>query len=245
MVLDLSAMSRAEKVDYATRVLGTVATVRSAAGVPHWLVIDEAHHVFPRDGAPAAPLLDPGPEALCLSTLSAEDLAPAVRPLANVVASTDLDAFAAAARVVAAARAAGAPRVAGGRLHPGEAMLGRLDGGAAARFRIQRRRVTHRRHVRKYTEGELPPERSFFFRGPRRELNLRAANLVRFVELAEGVDEATWLHHLRGHDYSRWIREVIKDPELAAAVAASEASPAPAAESRRRVLEEIRRRYAV
>ena len=46
-VLDLSAMSRSEKVAYATTVLATVATVRSSLGLPHWLVVDEAHHVFP------------------------------------------------------------------------------------------------------------------------------------------------------------------------------------------------------
>jgi hypothetical protein len=105
--------------------------------------------------------------------------------------------------------------------------------------------VQHRRHIRKYTEGELPPDRSFFFRGPQDALNLRAANLARFVELADGVDEGTWLHHLGKRHYSAWIRDMIKDPELAAEIESVEATHAPASESRRRVLELIRARYAV
>jgi hypothetical protein len=36
------------------------------------------------------------------------------------------------------------------------------------------------------------------------------------VQLAEGVDDDTWSHHLRRGDYSRWFRKEIKDKELAA-----------------------------
>jgi len=105
--------------------------------------------------------------------------------------------------------------------------------------------VQHRRHVRKYTEGELPPDRSFYFRGPAGALNLRAANLVRFVELAEGVDEPTWAWHLGQGDYSTWAREQIKDDDLAGALATVETAGLPPAESRRRALDEIRARYTV
>src|SRR5262245_19467240 len=133
----------------------------------------------------------------------------------------------------------------GSPLARGEAMLVPLDGSgtSAVRFRVAPREVEHRRHVRKYTEGELPADRSFYFRGPENRLNLRAANLVRFGELAEGVDEATWGHHQRGGDYSRWIRQMIKDVELADQIAALEGDRTQSpAESRRRVLEAIRTR---
>jgi sarcosine oxidase delta subunit len=36
-----------------------------------------------------------------------------------------------------------------------------------------------------------------------------------FIQIAEGLDDETWLHHLRCGDYSRWIREAIKDEALA------------------------------
>jgi hypothetical protein len=114
------------------------------------------------------------------------------------------------------------------------------------RFTVDPRKSDHRRHIRKYAEGELPPDRSFYFRGPRNALNLRAANLVRFCELAEGVDEPTWEHHRSRGDYSTWIRDVIKDPELAqAAEAAEKASGLSPGESRSRLLDAVRQKYSV
>ena len=56
---------------------------------------------------------------------------------------------------------------------------------------------------------------SFYFRGPEEKLNLRAQNLMVFIQLAEGVDDVTWLHHLHQGDYAHWFRDVIKDADLA------------------------------
>ena len=247
LVLDLSAMTLTEKVSYATKVLGAVAAVRSTSGLPHWLVIDEAHHILPAEGSPAADLLGPEREALCLITLAADVLTPQVRALPNAVASTDLAAFQAGLRsVVTEHRASPPPLATGGPLQRGEAALAWLaPGQGAVRFRVGRRRIQHQRHVRKYVEGELPAERSFFFRGPDQALNLRAANLARFVELAGGVDERTWAHHLARGEYTRWLRDMIKDPDLAADVEALQSAGLPPAESRRRALGLIRERYAV
>jgi hydroxymethylpyrimidine pyrophosphatase-like HAD family hydrolase len=244
LVLNLSAMTRAEKVSYATKALGVVAAVRSMSGLPHWLILDEAHHILPADGSPATELLRAGLESLCLITLRVEDLAPDARSLPTAVASTELGAFATA--LTSMREGAMPTAIPGGPLERGEAALAWLqESPRAVRFRVARRRVQHRRHVRKYTEGELPPDRSFFFRGPTGSLNLRAANLTRFVELAEGVDEPTWTHHLERGEYSAWIREMIKDPELATEVGALEAAGDERATSRRRVLDAIRARYAV
>jgi hydroxymethylpyrimidine pyrophosphatase-like HAD family hydrolase len=231
LVLNLSALSLGDKVTYATKVLAVVSAVRAASGLPHWLIIDEAHHVVPAEGSAAVDLVRAGAESLALITMSPDLLAADVRREVRTMLTTEPTA------------AAGGPPLA-----RGEAMLVPLDGSGAPsiRFRVAPREVEHRRHLRKYTEGELPADRSFYFRGPDDRLNLRAANLVRFVELAEGVDETTWAHHLRAGDYSRWIRQVIKDPELADQICALEhdAGLAPA-DSRRRVLDALRARYAV
>ena len=58
-------------------------------------------------------------------------------------------------------------------------------------------------------------DRSFYFRGPDGRLNLKAQNLVLFVQIAEGLDEETWSFHLQNGDYSKWFREAVKDPYLA------------------------------
>jgi hypothetical protein len=87
------------------------------------------------------------------------------------------------------------------------------------RVRINEPRQHLRRHTRKYAEGELGEDRSLDFRGPEGRLNLRAQNLALFLQIAAGIDGSTWLHHLRAGDYSRWLVELIKDPELASEVA--------------------------
>ena len=57
--------------------------------------------------------------------------------------------------------------------------------------------------------------RSFFFRGPGNRHNLKAQNLVIFSQMADGIEEDTWLFHLRRGDYSRWFRSSVKDSYLA------------------------------
>jgi hypothetical protein len=110
--------------------------------------------------------------------------------------------------------------------------------------RINEPRQHLRRHTRKYAEGELDEDRSFYFRGPEGRLNLRAQNLALFLQIAKGIDDSTWLHHLRAGDYSRWLAESIKDPELASDVAMIEKNEAlDASESRARVKGAIDRGY--
>lgn len=101
-------------------------------------------------------------------------------------------------------------------------------------------------HRRKYAEGELPLDRSFYFRGPTAQLNLRAQNLILFRQVAEGVDDATWLYHLREGDYSRWMETAIKDQNLADAVRKIEQeSSLSAQDSRQRIAHAIEERYTL
>jgi hypothetical protein len=101
-----------------------------------------------------------------------------------------------------------------------------------------------RRHRRKYAEGKLGPDRSFYFKGPTGKLNLRAHNLTMFIQIAEGLDDETWLHHLRRGDYSQWIREAIKDEALANEVHEIEKDGREAPnKTRADVIEAINRRY--
>ena len=81
-------------------------------------------------------------------------------------------------------------------------------------LRPQPGRAERIRHLRKYAEGNMR-YRSFFFRGPDDRHNLRAQNLAVFCQIAEGIDEPTWMFHLRRSDYSRWFRNAVKDSHLA------------------------------
>ena len=66
-----------------------------------------------------------------------------------------------------------------------------------------------------------------------------------FLQMAEGVDDDTWLYHLKQGDISRWFRTVIKDLELAAEAAKMENIEITAEESRKRIRAEIEQRYTL
>jgi hypothetical protein len=102
-----------------------------------------------------------------------------------------------------------------------------------------------KRHRRKYAEGDLG-DHSFYFRGPKDELNLKAQNLMVFVQLAEGIDDRTWQHHLQAGDYSDWFRRCIKDDDLADIAEAVEEGPERGLdEGREKIIEAVRSRYTV
>jgi hypothetical protein len=140
------------------------------------------------------------------------------------------------------------PPVTSAKLGEGEVLAWwRRGDEAPSRIHAEPPRSEHSRHSRKYAEGDLGPDRSFRFRGPDGKLNLRAQNLVIFLQLADGVDDATWQHHLRRGDYSTWFREQIKDEELAddAARIERDQPDAPPATSREAIRKAIESRYTL
>jgi hypothetical protein len=101
----------------------------------------------------------------------------------------------------------------------------------------------HRRHVRKYAKGTLGEDKSFYFRGPQGKLNLRAHNVSVFLQMAEGVDDETWMFHLNRKDYSRWFRQAIKDDDLADEIQRIEAAGLDAATAHEEIHKNISGRY--
>lgn len=66
------------------------------------------------------------------------------------------------------------------------------------------------------------------------------------MQIAEGVDEATWRHHLRHGHYSAWMAESIKDADLADAVRKVEQhADLDAAEGRRLIRAAIEEHYTM
>ncbi len=113
-------------------------------------------------------------------------------------------------------------------------------------IRLARRDQLGRQQRRLCAEGDLGPEHSFIFRSPEGKLNVYAQNLALFARLADSVDDATWLYHLRRGDYSCWFRDVIQDEALACEAAQTEGpADASAADSRQRITSAIMQRYPV
>jgi len=112
------------------------------------------------------------------------------------------------------------------------------------KVKVEPAKAELRRHRRKYESGELGEDKSFYFRGAEGKLNLRAQNMKMFTQLAEGIDEDTWNHHLRQSDYSQWLRDAVKDSKIAEEVAKIERDrQLGPSESRAQILDVIRKHY--
>ena len=219
--------------------------LRARTGRPHWILVDETHHLMPRDLDSAPTILAQEPSGMLYVTVHPEWIAPAVlRSVDSVVVLGTSPAQALAA--VAAASDTPAPALDDASLPSGQALLWQVGRTQTRRFTVAGERAQRRRHRRKYAEGELPEDRSFWFRGPQEKLRLRARNLFDFLQIGEGVDDETWQHHLHAGHYSVWMHDCIKDAELSAEVAAvEEASGLNANESRARVRAAVEKHYTL
>lgn len=237
LVLNLIGVPLAERPEAFGVLLSRLLEVRARTGRPHWIVVDETHHVLPRSRHAT-----PVPSNAIFITVHPDHMAAGVLEAVDRFVAVGKDPGGTLA-TVAAALDRPAPSVSD-VLEAGEALLwnGR---DAPVRFRSIEARAERRRHIRKYAEGTLPEDRSFYFRGAADKLRLRAANLQTFLELGDGVDAETWLHHLHARDYSEWIRTAIKDDELADEIAATEASGGSVDATRAAVRKSIESRYTL
>jgi hypothetical protein len=220
--------------------------LRARAGRPHWVILDEAHHLVPAHWEAAGVALPREAEGFLAITHDPAAIAGAILDVIDVVVAVGADP---ADAIHSFCQAIGQqpPEMDASRAGHGEALVWfRHQATAPILVHPGAPRTMHRRHVRKYIEGELSPELSFYFRGPAGALNLRAQNLAIFSQMAEGVDDATWRHHLHRGDYEQWFREVIHDSELATETAKVAADTRlPARESRSRILAAIKRLYTL
>jgi HAD superfamily hydrolase (TIGR01484 family) len=220
--------------------------LRSRIGRPHWVIVDEAHHLLPETRGSSKETIANGLMNTMLITVEPGHLSRAVLVSVDAVVALGqrpndtLRKFCSAAGLEC-------PPLKPVQLERGTALFWpRKQDREPLLFSVAPCRTPQVRHSRKYATAELTPDRSFYFRGPQGKLNLRAQNLMTFVQLLEGVDDETWLYHLRRGEYSQWLRENIKDRELADAVAQIEQDGRlPAAQSRNKIKEQIEERFTL
>ena len=195
------------------QLLPKLQAMRARTGRPHWLVIDEAHHLLPAQWGHARTVLPSTLQDTILVTVHPDHVAPAALASVDIVIAIG---HSPEATIGHFARASGR-RIARPQ-HPGEApgqvIVWDADLDAPFPMRPEPARAERIRHRRKYAEGDVRWH-SFWFRGAHGQHNLRAQNLMVFCQIAQGIDEETWLFHLRRGDYSRWFRHAIKDASLA------------------------------
>ncbi len=217
--------------------------LRAHTGHPHWIIVDETHHMMPSDWNPASLTLSQDTYGVMLIMVEPEHSSAAVLSIVDTAIAIG-EAPDKTIRQFCEAIGQEPPQIEPIDLEKGEALLySPRNQKTPIWFRSLPPTGRRRRHHRKYAEGEIPPENSFYFRGPEAKLNLRAQNLVVFMQLAEGVDDETWLHHLKRGDYSDWFRRIIRDEELADETAQVERQILSAKDGRKQILSAIERRY--
>jgi len=244
VIINLLGIPVSERPEYFSSLLPRIQDLRARTARPHWLIIDEAHHMLPSSWSPASTTIPQALEATILITVHPEHVSRAALAPVSVVIAVGKDplhqfrSFAEVLRVPP-------PEDSAADLEPGEALIWFRDThDPPYRVRTIRAQQDRRRHLKQYAEGELSPEQSFYFRGPENKLNLRAQNLMTFLQLADGVDDDTWNHHLKQGDYSRWFRQLLKDDDLARQTALVETNAdLPAKQSRERIKGLVQERY--
>jgi len=212
--INLLGVQLADRPEFFGQLFPSLRTLRTRTGRPHWMVLDEAHHLLPEDWGPLSALLPQKlgetvlvtvhPEHLSRTILSLVDAVIAVGPSPQRTLSQFSD---------ASGQTLAWPRALSYRAGQAVVWFPRT-GEPPFSIGIIPPRVDRIRHRRKYAEGNMR-DRSFYFRGPDNRHNIKAHNLAIFSQIAEGIDEETWLFHLYRGDYSTWFREAIKDPYLA------------------------------
>lgn len=224
--------------------LPAVLDIRAKYGRPHWILIDEAHHMLPRGGDAGAGLSLEAQAPTIFVTVHPDTLAMDALRTVGVVLIIGRDSLN-LIEALSASFGRDCPTLPERGPEPGEAIYwDRRSKQPPALIRTEKPRGAVKRHVRKYAQGTLGEDRSFFFKGPAGRLNIRAHNLQMFLDIGDGVDVDTYRFHLANGDFASWMRTSIKDEELAdetAAIAARDGLDVD--EARRLVRAAVERRY--
>jgi phosphoglycolate phosphatase (TIGR01487 family) len=229
IVLDLSKLSVKEAEAHLRRLAVATSETRAIYGLPHWVVIDEAHNSYGAHGM-LAEGFGPSRRGHCLVTYQPDRLWTPLLSTADVIIT-----------------ALGQTSEPG--LHVGRAAACiRHAGGVDAVFELDPRTTPHTRHRLKYAETMLPEHQCFLFRDREGNPVQSAASITRFADALKVVHVDSVRHHALRGDFSRWLLSVIQDEELAAVIEAIENDliariSVDAEHTRRRMFEEVVARY--
>ena len=221
MVIDLSRLPQDEKIALHPGGVAGDQQMRRRTGLPHRIVVDEAHY-FLHD-ADANDLLDLERNGYTVVTYCASRLPAALLAATEVMIVTcesnpaEVEAL---YRRCAGLSAATANEWRGGARAPaaGQAValpITEESGGELRLFTIGRRLTPHVRHREKYVDVPVTEQRAFVFRRPAWP-DPRARTLREFVAALEGAaGSRPFDGYLRRGDFSRWIGDVFGDHALA------------------------------
>ena len=222
VVLDLSHASYQEKMEYMKSLLPMLAAIRRATGLPHRIVIDEAHYFLHEPNV--GELLDLTLEAYTLVTYRLTDLHPKLRDAMECIIVKRTTEPRESQTLAGMLKARGCTSSAMGDLASlpiEEAVLMpgmRETGGKCVEFTLLPRLTSHVRHKAKYLDVQLLVEQGFSFTDGRGTVAGPARTLKEFLSLLDQVSSTVVSEHARRGDFSRWVAEVFHDHALASEI---------------------------
>jgi hydroxymethylpyrimidine pyrophosphatase-like HAD family hydrolase len=248
VVVDLSRMPHAQRGEYLRSVLPLLNTLRRKTGLPHKILLDEAHYCLASGNAA---LIDPQLAGYVFVTYRISSLDASIREARDVVVIVTRETDSHEVETLREMCRPEPDRVMGPdvfrNLGTNEAAL--LPGseeshGTVIRFQMAPRLTSHVRHRAKYLDMPVLSDRAFVFRvggkvGP------CARSLKEFIGMMAMLPPAQIEGHLQRHDFSRWLIDVFQDHGLGARIRALEADAGtrPANDIAADVAQAIRARY--
>ena len=227
VVIDLSRLPQDDKIGYIRAVLPAINRMRRRTGLPHRILLDEAHY-FLHD-ADAQHLLDMEHNGYtvvtyCASRLPSQLLAATEVMIVTCESNTDeLDALYRRCETCQTRMDPAAWRRLLGHVAIGQAValpITEEAGGTLRLFNIGKRLTPHVRHREKYVDVPVTEQNAFVFDGDGSPE--RARTLREFVAALEAHPVPALRGYLQRGDFSRWIGQVFGDRALAAEIAAQE-----------------------
>ncbi len=222
VVIDLSHAPYHEKMNYMKSLLPMLAAIRRTTGLPHRIVIDEAHYFLHDPNVEE--LLDLKLGAYTLVTYRLADLDPSLRNAIEciIVKKTTEPRENQVLIDMLRARSAGSSAMSDlASLGMDEAVLlpGMQEaGGQCVRFKLFPRLTSHVRHKAKYLDVQLLVDQGFWFTNCGRTVAGPARTLKDFLALLKTVTPEVLAGHAQQGDFSRWIADVFHDHALASEV---------------------------
>lgn len=216
VIVDMSLLDTDKHAGCTERLLEQFAKDRKAIGLPHWIIVDEAHHALGLPGGLLKVLQD-GEKGFCLVTYQPQALAERLRDSIDVVLIL-----------------AGGKRLQGPdpireieqvfKLDLSNWLDGERNGqalfyqpGQSAKPRwltLSPRRTAHVRHRHKYLYSKLPPRLRFVFRRPDNSSTAIAKNVHGFHDALRSCETEVLAGHAMRGDFSRWVIEALQDSAL-------------------------------
>ncbi|MDO6430551.1 HAD-IIB family hydrolase [Flavitalea sp. BT771] len=213
VVICTLAIPLADRPAFFAKFLTVFLDLRKEFGHPHWLLLDEAHHLVPGQAETLADKLPEEFNNFIIISTSPHQLSTTSLSRVGTVIAIGRDAaypFRQFSEKLQLPMPAPIPDLSENEI----AIWNREEDGKPvykARFHLPVQ--LQQRHKKKYAQGDMGYN-SFIFTGPENKMHLKANNLMLFAHIAEGIDAETWLFHLHRKDFSRWFRDTVHDEEL-------------------------------